>query len=51
MQHTHIAGLLPLLKSFEDMVKAIRTKPYDLLDFERNHFDRDFLEFMCTSTI
>ena len=34
-----------LLKCFDDVVEDIRGKPYNLLDFEKNQFDRDFLEF------
>ncbi len=43
--HTHIDGLEQMIKSFYNIVDDIKRKPYDLLDFSRNQFDRDFLEF------
>ena len=45
MQHTHIEGLVALLKQFENAVEDVRIKPYNLLDFDKTQFDRDFLEF------
>ena len=44
-QHTHINGLEQMIKNFYDIVDDIKRKPYDLLDFSRNQFDRDYLEF------
>jgi dynein heavy chain len=34
-----------VFKSFWSIVDDVKRKPYDLLDFTRNTFDRDFLEF------
>lgn len=45
MQHTHIAGLETLLRRFQKVVEEIKNKPYNLLEFEKTQFDRDFLEF------
>ncbi|KIZ06068.1 Dynein gamma chain, flagellar outer arm [Monoraphidium neglectum] len=44
-QHTHITGLEAVLRSFYQIVDDIKRKPYDLLDYAKNTFDRDFLEF------
>jgi hypothetical protein len=38
-------GLAAVLKSFYQIVDDIKRKPYDLLDYARNTFDRDYLEF------
>lgn len=34
-----------MLKAFWNVVDDVKRKPYDLLDFSRTHFDRDYLEF------
>ena len=34
-----------MLRSFYQIVDDIKRKPYDLLDYTRNTFDRDYLEF------
>lgn len=34
-----------MLKAFYVIVDDIRRKPYDLLDYTKNTFDRDYLEF------
>ena len=34
-----------VLKAFYVIVDDIRRKPYDLLDYTKNTFDRDYLEF------
>uniref|UniRef100_A0A383W453 AAA+ ATPase domain-containing protein n=1 Tax=Tetradesmus obliquus TaxID=3088 RepID=A0A383W453_TETOB len=44
-QHTHIAGLETVLKSLYTIIDDVKRKPYDLLDYSRNQFDRDYLEF------
>lgn len=38
-------GLEAVLKAFYVIVDDIRRKPYDLLDYTKNTFDRDYLEF------
>lgn len=43
--HTHIAGIDGVLKAFRPVVDDVKCRPYDLLDFARSTFDRDFLEF------
>lgn len=40
-----IEGMDNLIKSFIQIVEEFKRKPYDLLDYSRNAFDRDFLEF------
>lgn len=44
-QYTHLDGLDQMIKNFYNIVDDIKRKPYDLLDFYRTQFDRDFLEF------
>lgn len=39
------SGLEGVLKSFYGIVDDVKRKPYDLLDYARNQFDRDYLEF------
>jgi dynein heavy chain len=38
-------GLDPLLEAFKEVVKGFRTKCHDLLDFQMNKFDRDYVDF------
>lgn len=38
-------GLEGVLKAFWGIVDDVKRKPYDLLDFSRTQFDRDYLEF------
>jgi hypothetical protein len=51
MPHTHVPdissppGLEGVLKAFWGIVDDVKRKPYDLLDFSRTQFDRDYLEF------
>ena len=45
LQNTHIPGLLAIMARFEAIKDNIRSKPYDLLDFRKTQFDRDFMEF------
>jgi dynein heavy chain len=40
-----LAGLEGVLKAFWNIVDDVKRKPYDLLDFSRTQFDRDYLEF------
>lgn len=40
-----LSGLEGVLKSFWMIVDDVKRKPYDLLDFTRNQFERDYLEF------
>ena len=44
-QHTHIEGLADMISSFYTIVEEMKKKPYDLLEFTKNQFDRDFYEF------
>jgi hypothetical protein len=39
------AGLEAVLKSLYTIIDDVKRKPYDLLDYSRNQFDRDYLEF------
>ena len=34
-----------MTKNFHNIVDDVKRKPYDLMDFHKNQFDRDFLEF------
>jgi dynein heavy chain len=34
-----------VLKSLYTIIDDVKRKPYDLLDYSRNQFDRDYLEF------
>ncbi len=34
-----------MVRDFYAIVEDIKRKPYDLLDYARNQFERDFLEF------
>lgn len=34
-----------MLKSLYTIIDDVKRKPYDLLDYTRNQFDRDYLEF------
>ncbi|CAD7698753.1 unnamed protein product [Ostreobium quekettii] len=43
--HTHIDGLGTMMKNFYNIVDDVKRKPYDLLDYSKNQFDRDYLEF------
>jgi dynein heavy chain len=38
-------GLDTLLASYNEVVRALRLRGHDLLDFHNNHFDRDFVIF------
>jgi len=38
-------GMDNLMKGFIEIVDNIKKKPYNLLDYTKNTFDRDFLEF------
>jgi hypothetical protein len=41
---TAAPGLESVIKSFYQIVDDVKRKPYDLLDYTRNQFDRDYLE-------
>ena len=41
----NIEGMDMLIKTFFTLVDDFKRKPYDLLDFSKNAFDRDFLEY------
>jgi dynein heavy chain len=41
----NIEGMDSLIENFFKIVDEFKRKPYDLLDFTKNQFDRDFLEF------
>ena len=40
-----IEGMEVLIKNFFQIIEDFQKKPYDLLDFSKNTFDRDFLEY------
>lgn len=40
-----LLGLETVLKSLYTIIDDVKRKPYDLLDYSRNQFDRDYLEF------
>ena len=44
-EHTHIDGLEDMIKNFFDIADDMKKKPYDLLDFFKSDFDRDFIKF------
>ena len=41
----NIEGMDSLIKNFFGIVDEFKRKPYDLLDYTKNQFDRDYLEF------
>eukprot|EP00887_Chlorella_sp_A99_P001633 scaffold8.g1633.t1 len=43
--HTHIEGMGAIMARFQQLLEDIKKRPYDLLDYDRNQFDRDLLEF------
>jgi len=45
LANREIEGMDNLIRSFAAIVEDFKRKPYDLLDYTRNTFDRDFLEF------
>ena len=40
-----VEGMEALMKTFQSIVDDFRRKPYELLDYQKGQFDRDFLEF------
>mmetsp|Transcript_13743 Transcript_13743/g.31844 ORF Transcript_13743/g.31844 Transcript_13743/m.31844 type:complete len:4493 (+) Transcript_13743:136-13614(+) len=40
-----IEGMEHLIQNFFNLVEDFKKKPYDLLDYTKNTFDRDFLEY------
>ena len=41
----NLEGMHELIGTFFSIVDEFRKKPYDLLDYTKNQFDRDYLEF------
>ena len=41
----NLEGMQDLIATFFSIVEEFRKKPYDLLDYTKNQFDRDYLEF------
>ena len=41
----NLEGVQPMMKTFFTMADDLKKKGYDLLDYTKNGFDRDFLEF------
>ena len=44
-KNKHIDGMDALVKKFFKTCEEFKRKPYDLLDYQQNQFDRDFLDF------
>jgi dynein heavy chain len=40
-----LEGMEDLIKMFEDIVRRFKMKRHDLLDYQNNKFDRDYVEF------
>ena len=40
-----VEGMEALMKTFQSIVDDFKKKPYELLDYQKGQFDRDFLEF------
>ena len=45
LANQEVEGMENLMKGFSHIVDDLKRKPYDLLDYSKNTFDRDFLEF------
>jgi dynein heavy chain len=43
--HTAVDGASDKIKKFFNVVEEFKRKPYDLLEYTKNQYDRDFLEF------
>ena len=41
----NVEGMEGLLANFSAVLEDFKKKPYDLLDYQKSHFDRDYLEF------
>ena len=41
----NVEGMEGLLANFGAVLDDFKKKPYDLLDYQKSHFDRDYLEF------
>ena len=41
----NVEGMEILIQRFFDIMIEFKRKPYDLLDFTKNAFDRDYLEY------
>ena len=44
-EHKHIDGLEGIIRRFSEIAEDFKRLPYDLLEYTRNQFDRDLLEF------
>ena len=44
-KNKHIDGLDALVKKFFKTCDEFKRKPYDLLEYQQNQFDRDYLDF------
>ena len=40
-----VEGMEALMKTYQSIVDELRRTPYELLDYQKGQFDRDFLEF------
>jgi dynein heavy chain len=45
LANNKVEGMEPLINQFFSLVDDFKKKPYDLLDYTKNTFDRDFLEY------
>ena len=45
-EHKEIVGMEALITRFFRIVNEFKRKPYNLLDFQQNQFDRDYMEFI-----
>ena len=45
-EHKEIVGMEVLITRFFRIVNEFKRKPYNLLDFQQNVFDRDYMEFI-----
>ena len=45
LERQKFEGLEPLIEAFNEIVKSFKSKGHDLLDFNHNKFDRDYVDF------
>lgn len=45
LSNNKLEGIEPLVNQFRTIVKEFRSKEQDLLDYQQNKFDRDYVEF------
>ncbi len=50
LEQQRYEGLDPLIDAFKEVVKNFRAKGHDLLDFQMNKFDRDYVDFNTKMT-